>query len=216
LSREAFVLQHTEPGFAPLVPEIELRLATEVTPLWTATQAWLDARGVEPPYWAFPWAGGQALARYVLDHPQLVRGRRVVDFATGSGIVAIAAARAGASSVVALDVDPLAVTAAELNVARAGVLVALRAEDRVGDPLADAEIVLAGDVFYDAAASARYAAWFRTLARSGKDVVVGDPGRAYLPAELEVLATYQVATSLELEGSACRTTVVARYPSFAA
>jgi predicted nicotinamide N-methyase len=216
LSREAFVLEHTQPGTAPLVPEIELRLATEVTPLWTATQSWLDARGVEPPYWAFAWAGGQALARYVLDHPELVRGRRVVDFATGSGIVAIAAARAGASSVVALDVDPLAVTAARLNAARAGAVVAVLAEDRVGDPLELADIVLAGDVFYDATASARHSTWFRALARAGKDVVVGDPGRAYLPSELERIGSYQVATSLELEGSITRTTVVARYPNIAA
>lgn len=211
MSREAFVLEHTAPASPTLVPEIELRLATEVTPLWAATQDWLDARGVEPPYWAFAWAGGQALARFVLDRPELVRGRRVVDFATGSGLVAIAAAYAGAGSVLALDVDPLAVAAARINAARAGVAMTVVGADRVGDALEDADVLLAGDVFYEAAASARFSAWFRALAGTGKDVVVGDPGRTYVPADLEALATYEVATSLELEGSSVRTTVVARF-----
>jgi predicted nicotinamide N-methyase len=209
-------LDHTAPGTPPLVPEIELRLASEVTPLWTATQRWLDARGLEPPYWAFAWAGGQALARHVLDHPELVRGKRVVDFATGSGLVAIAACLAGAASVVALDVDELAMAAARLNIGRARVMVTLVGGDRVGDPLGDADVLLAGDVFYDAAASARFSAWFRSLVGAGKQVLVGDPGRAYLPGDLEALATYQVPTSLELEGSLVRTTTVARYPNIAA
>lgn len=212
MSHEAFVLEHTALARAPLVPEIELHLATELTPLWTATQTWLDARGVEPPYWAFAWAGGQALARHVLDHPQLVRGRHVVDFATGSGLVAIAAARAGAASVTGMDIDPLALAAARLNARCAGVELSLVGEDRVGDALAGTDVLLAGDVFYDAAASARFAPWFRALAGSGVEVIVGDPGRAYVPRDLQPLTRHQVPTSLELEGSSERATIVARWP----
>lgn len=180
----AFVREHTTSMPVPLVPEISVRVATEVTPLWHATEAWLASRGIEPPFWAFAWAGGQVLARYLLDTPEEVRGLRVLDFASGSGLVAIAAARAGARRVVAVDVDPLAVAATELNAAASGVSVEALAEDLTGCGLADRfDVVLAGDVFYDAGAAARFLPWFRGLAASGVRVLVGDPGRAYVPTE---------------------------------
>lgn len=178
----AFVREHTTSMPVPLVPEISVRVATEVTPLWHATEAWLASRGIEPPFWAFPWAGGQVLARYLLDTPDEVRGLRVLDFASGSGLVAIAAARAGARRVVAVDVDPLAVAATELNAEDSGVSVEALAEDLTGRGLADRfDVVLAGDVFYDAGAAARFLPWFRELAAAGVRVLVGDPGRAYVP-----------------------------------
>ena len=210
-SRRAFVLAHTTRVAPPLVPEVELFLATELTPLWTSTQDWLEARGVEPPYWAFAWAGGQALARYVLDHPQSVRGRRVLDFATGSGLVGIAAAKAGALSVTVVDIDPLAAAAASLNGEGNGVALQTSTADRVGDSLDGFDVILAGDVFYEEGPAARFSAWFRALALGGKNVFVGDPGRAYVPADLDVVARYEVPTTLDLEGSITRTTVVAHF-----
>ncbi len=192
-----------------LVPEVKLHVATEVTPLWTASEDWLEARGVEPPYWAFAWAGGQALARFVLDRPELVRGLSVVDFATGSGLVAIAAAKAGARSVLAIDLDPLACAATRLN-ARANGAPGITTEttDRVGDPLAFADVVLAGDVFYEAGPALAFTAWFRALAKSGKPVYAGDPGRAYVPSDLAVVARYEVPTTLDLEGTTSRPAVI--------
>lgn len=178
----AFVREHTASMPVPLVPEISVRVASEVTPLWHATEAWLASRGIDPPFWAFPWAGGQVLARYLLDTPDEVRDLRVLDFASGSGLVAIAAARAGAREVVAVDVDPLAVAATELNAEASGVRVEARVEDVTGHGLADRfDVVLAGDVFYDAGAAARFLPWFRELAAAGVRVLVGDPGRAYVP-----------------------------------
>lgn len=213
MSREAFVVEHTAWVAPLLVPEIELRLANELTPLWTSTQDWLDVRGVEPPYWAFAWAGGQALARFVLDHPETVRGKRVLDFATGSGLVAIAAAKSGATSVVAADIDELALAATRINARHARVELETTAQDRVGDSLEDVEVVLAGDVFYEEAPSARFSAWFRSLALAGKDVLVGDPGRTYVPKDLIPIERHDVPTTLDLEGSVARATVVGRFPS---
>lgn len=180
--RLAFVREHTASRPVPLVPEISVRVASEVTPLWHATEAWLASRGIDPPFWAFPWAGGQVLARYLLDTPEEVRELRVLDFASGSGLVAIAAARAGAREVVAVDIDPLAIAATELNAEASGVSVEARAEDVTGHGLADRfDVVLAGDVFYDAGAAARFLPWFRELAAAGVRVLVGDPGRTYVP-----------------------------------
>jgi predicted nicotinamide N-methyase len=200
-ARRAFIEAHTARVRVPLVPEIELALATEVTPLWSATEAWLEARGIEPPFWAFAWAGGQALARMVLDRRELVRDRRVFDLATGCGIVAIAAALAGAREVVAVDLDPLACAAARLNAARNGATIEVVEGDLVAVDLGGAEVIVAGDVFYDREASARFAPRLAALARRGARVLVGDPGRAYLPEGLVELARYEVPVSDDVEGA---------------
>jgi predicted nicotinamide N-methyase len=194
-----FIQAQTAPAPVALVPEIQVYQATELTPLWKATSGVLA--GYDPnPFWAFPWAGGQALARHVLDHPGLVRGRRVLDFATGSGLVAIAARLAGAAEVVGTDVAPFCEAVVPLNAALNGVEVALRLEDLLGTPLAGFDAVLAGDVFYEKPLAERALAWFRALARQGVVVLGGDPGRLYSPREgVRDLAEYQVPVSLEIE-----------------
>ena len=205
----AFVRERTAPAPVPLVPELALYQATELTPLWRATASELHAWD-DSPYWAFPWAGGQALARHVLDHPELVRGLRVLDFATGSGLVAIAAARAGAARVVAVDVDPFCRAAVLLNAALNGVAVAFHAGDPLGappgaPPAAGADVVLAGDVFYERELAARSAAWFRALAAAGVRVLAGDAGRAYAPRDgFEELAVLDVPTTVEIEDAPLR------------
>jgi predicted nicotinamide N-methyase len=210
-AREAFVREHTAVESPPMVPEVRLRLASALTPMWTTTQDWLDARGVEPPYWAFAWAGGQALARFVLDRPEIVRGKRILDFATGSGLVAIAASLSGARLVTAVDVDPLACAAVRENARVNGVEIETQATDRVGDPLPEIDVVLAGDVFYEREPSSRFVAWFRALAAAGKTIYAGDPGRAYVPPDLDVVARYDVPTTLDLEGAISRVAVVGRF-----
>lgn len=204
----AFIRERTAPTPVPLVPELRLYQATEVTPLWHATAAelrdWDDS-----PFWAFPWAGGQALARHLLDQPRLVRGRRVLDFASGSGLVAIAAARAGASAVLAVDIDPFCAAAIPLNADLNGVSLEVRLGDLVGDELTGVDLVLAGDVFYERELAERGLAWFRGLARRGIAVLAGDPGRLYSPAGgVAELARYQVPCSVEIEQEALRTTRV--------
>jgi predicted nicotinamide N-methyase len=182
-----------------MVPEIRLHLATEVTPLWRATEATLATHDVPPPYWAFAWPGGQALARYVLDHPQTVRGRRVLDFASGSGLVAIAAAQAHAAVVTAADIDRHAAAAIALNAAVNRATIDIVTEDLI-DRSSSWDVVLAGDVCYEQPMADRTLAWLRTLAAAGLAVLLGDPGRTYRPRDgLVELARYQVSTSLELE-----------------
>jgi predicted nicotinamide N-methyase len=201
MGQGSFIRAQTVLGHAPLMPELSLHLAAEVTELWHATEGWLEARAVEPPFWAFAWAGGQALARYLLDHPEVVRGKDVVDVACGGGIVALAAAKAGARRVRAYDVDPLAVEATRLNAEANGISVegfCSAAEDLEDE---DASVVTAGDVFYDARMTALLLPWLRAQAERGAQVLVGDPGRAYRPEEgLRLLARYAVETPLELEG----------------
>jgi len=204
----AFIRERTAPSPVPLVPELRLYQATEVTPLWHATAAalrdWDDS-----PFWAFPWAGGQALARHLLDQPGLVRGRRVLDFASGSGLVAIAAARAGASAVLAVDIDPFCAAAIPLNADLNGVSLEVRLGDPLGDELTGVDLVLAGDVFYERELAERGLAWFRGLARRGIAVLAGDPGRLYSPVGgVTELARYQVPCSVEIEQEALRTTRV--------
>ena len=194
----AFIRAHTAPGCAPLVPELLLHLATEITPLWQATEDWLAARDLAPPFWAFAWPGGQALARHVLDHPALVAGRRVLDFAAGGGIAAIACARAGAARVEAAEIDPLALAAIGLNAALNGVTVQA-AEGDVIDGAGRWDLILCGDVCYEAPMTARILPWLRARAR-GATVLLADPGRAYLPrGGLAPLARYVVPTTRELE-----------------
>jgi predicted nicotinamide N-methyase len=196
----AFIEASTAVGAPPLLPELRLHLATDVTPLWHATERQLAEEGLEPPFWAFAWAGGQALARHLLDAPTLVRGKRVLDFASGSGLVAVAAARAGAASVVAVDRDPVSAAAVALNAALNGVYVEARCEDPCAHEdapawVTDAEVVLAGDVCYDHAMAPAVMAWLRRRVAAGARVLLGDPGRAYLPADgLVEMARFTVPT----------------------
>jgi predicted nicotinamide N-methyase len=193
------------------VPEIALHLADEAHDLWLRTEEELAEIGLPPPFWAFAWAGGQGLARYVLDDPECVRGKRVLDFATGSGLVAIAAAKAGAAHVTAADIDPFCEAAVRLNAAANGVELAFDGRDLIGDALDD-DVLLAGDVFYDSAFAHRLVPWFSALAAHGAVILVGDPGRSYLPRErLTSLAEYQVPVTRALEDAEVKRTTVWRF-----
>ena len=193
------VRTRTAPAPVALVPEITTWQAGELTPLWHATSAELAGYDASP-FWAFPWAGGQALARHLLDHPEVVRGRTVLDFATGSGLVGIAAALAGAARVEATDLAPFCEAVVPMNAALNGVELPLRLADLVGQPLDGVEVVLAGDVFYEQPLAGRAVAWFRALAAAGVQVLVGDPGRLYSPRDgVRALASYQVPVSAEIE-----------------
>jgi predicted nicotinamide N-methyase len=192
-----------------LVPEIRLRLATEITPIWQASEDTLARGGVPPPFWAFAWAGGQALARYLLDRPGTVAGRSVLDFGSGSGLVAIAAAKAGARSVLAAEIDHFAAAAIAANAALNEVTVEVTTADPVGAADLGWEIVTAGDVCYEREMADRAILWLRKRAAQGHLVLLGDPGRAYLPTRgLRRLAGYIVPTSRELEDRDAREGVV--------
>jgi predicted nicotinamide N-methyase len=191
----------------PLVPEVLLHQADEAIALWERTEA-ESATRQPPPFWAFAWAGGQALARYVLDHPALVAGRRVLDLAAGSGLVAIAAAMAGAASVTAVDIDPLSTAAVVANASANAVAVTAVRRDILDEP-PEAEVVLAGDVFYSRDMAERMMEYFRRAAATGAAVLVGDPGRAYIPrAGLRELAAYEVPVVATLEDAAIKHTTV--------
>ncbi|MBB4954843.1 putative nicotinamide N-methyase [Agrobacterium vitis] len=208
---ERFILDNTEIMAPPHVPEIRLHLACEVHDLWLKTEDDLAEIGLPPPFWAFAWAGGQGLARHILDHPDLVAGKRVVDFATGSGLVAIAAKMAGASHVLAVDIDRFVGAALRLNAGENGVDIAFSATDIVGQRL-DADVLLAGDVFYDAGFADRLVPWFADLVASGVHIFVGDPGRAYCPKHrMQSLACYQVPVTRVLEDSDVKKTTVWRF-----
>ena len=210
---EGFIRANTALEKPAMVPEFKLWLASEYVPIWQATETWLEEHNVDPPYWAFCWPGGQAIARYLLDHPLEVRGKRVIDFAAGSGVSAMAAARAGAASVVANDIDTLSLIAARLN-ARANALdFETSADDWLAGPegAPEADVVIAGDVCYEREMSARALAWLRSHARLGRLVLLGDPGRNYFSAQgLEERARYEIPTSLQLENRGMRETVVWR------
>lgn len=205
----AFIRANTELLRPPLVPEVVLHLATEIVPIWRKTEEELAAEGIPPPFWAFAWAGGQALSRWVLDNPETVRGKRVLDFATGSGVSAIAAMKAGAREVVANEIDAFAIAAATLNAAANGVALTSAHEDLIGRD--DGwDTVLAGDVCYEREMSAKVFDWLKALARRGALVLVGDPGRNYLPKGMTELAVYDVQTTRELEDREIRWTKVWR------
>jgi predicted nicotinamide N-methyase len=205
-----FVATRTAPAPVPLAPELTLHQATELTPLWHATAAEL-AGWDDSPWWAFPWAGGQALARLLLDRPGLVLGRSVADFATGSGLCAIAAARSGARETVALDRDPMCEAAVALNAALNGVALRFLTGDPIGEALPGVEVLLAGDVFYERDLAERAWAWFRERAAGGVLVLAGDAGRAYAPrAGFEVLASYDVPTTVAIEDAPVRAARVLR------
>ena len=207
----SFILANTALRSTPHVPEIRLHLADEAHDLWQKTEEELEEIGLPPPFWAFAWAGGQGLARYILDHPETVRGRRVLDFAAGSGLVAIAARMAGARDVLAVDIDPWAGQAVALNAAANGMEVAFTGRDIIGSHV-DADVVLAGDVFYDRGLAEGLLPWFRMLTEEGFGVLVGDPGRSYLPkACLEAVAVYEVPVTRALEDSEIKKTTVWRF-----
>lgn len=198
-AREAFVRAATRLLPVPAVPAIRLYTADEATELWEKTEDELGRTGLPPPFWAFPWAGGQALARYLAEHPTIVRGRTVLDVASGSGLVAIAAARAGAAQVWANDIDPFAAAATRLNADANGVRVDALPGDHVGSD-GNWDVVLAGDVSYERDMAERLLGWFEALRRRGALVLIGDPGRSYLPRHrLTELAAYDVPVPRALE-----------------
>lgn len=208
---ETFIRANTSLLAPPHVPEIRLYLASEAHELWLKTEEELEAIGLPPPFWAFAWAGGQGLARYVLDHRETVKGKRILDFASGSGLVGIAARQAGAARVTAADIDPWSQTAVRLNAAVNSVSLDFIGADLIGQNV-DADVVLAGDVFYDKSFAGALVPWFETLAAEGKDVLVGDPGRAYLPKDrLEFCAVYEVPVTRALEDSEVKKTTVWRF-----
>jgi predicted nicotinamide N-methyase len=209
LDPAAFVRCNTVITAPQLVPEIRLYLATEITSIWQATEETLARRALPPPFWAFAWAGGQALARYILDHPTEVVGRSVLDFGAGSGLVAIAAAKAGATSVLAAEIDHFAAAAIAANAALNDVAIAVRTLDLLDTTDSHWEVVTAGDVCYERPMADRVVSWLRILAARGVLVLLGDPGRAYLPSEgLIERAHYLVPTSRELEDRECRDTII--------
>jgi len=204
-----FVRRNTAVAAPPLVPEIRLHLATEITPIWQATEESLARGAVPPPFWAFAWAGGQALARYILDHPAEIAGRSVLDFGAGSGLVAIAAAKSHATSVLAADIDHFAAAAIAANAEMNDVAVSVTTADVIDTADLRWEVVTAGDVCYEQPMAARVSAWLAALAGRGCLVLLGDPGRAYLPADgLRKRARYLVPTSRELEDRDTRDGVV--------
>jgi predicted nicotinamide N-methyase len=209
--RRQFVRDYTALQRPPSVPEVALHLADEVTRIWEMTEQEMRRVGLDPPFWAFAWAGGQALARYLLDRPDEVRGRRVLDLASGSGLVAIAARLAGATSALAVDIDPFCAAAVALNAEANGVSVDYTDRDLLVDDVAvldvdpdlvGVEVILAGDVSYEYGMSGRMHRWLRAASDRGARVLIGDPGRRYLPDDgLVRLASYDITTTPDLEES---------------
>jgi predicted nicotinamide N-methyase len=206
-----FIFENTSILAPPHVPELQLHLADEAHDLWLKTEEELEEIGLPPPFWAFAWAGGQGLARYILDHPESVRGKQVLDFASGSGLVAIAAMKAGAAHVLAADIDPWSATATAMNTAINGVEVGHTNEDVLGTDRCE-DVILAGDVFYDQSFAVALIPWLSKLAQGGKTILVGDPGRAYCPKDrLEQMAVYEVPVTRALEDSEVKKTTVWRF-----
>ena len=206
-----FVLAHTSLTVVPFVPEVRLHLADEPIGLWERTESDRGGEQLPPPFWAFAWAGGQAIARYLLDHPALVAGRRVLDVAAGSGLIAIAAALAGAATVTAVEIDPLAVAAIGLNARANRVDVTARLEDVLSGDGGDAQVVFAGDVFYSREMTERILGFILRVRARGASVLVGDPGRVYLPREhLSRVAVYDVPVQQALEDTPVKRTTLWR------
>ncbi|HUO99744.1 MAG TPA: 50S ribosomal protein L11 methyltransferase [Rhizomicrobium sp.] len=204
-----FIKVTTQLMAPPLVPEIRLHLATEIVPLWRKTEEELEKEGVPPPYWAFAWAGGQALARYLLDHG--AEAGSTLDFGSGSGLVAIAAAKAGAADVLAADIDPFAAAAIALNARENGISLDITTDDVIGRE-GGWDVILVGDMCYERPLADSLLAWLDKCARAGATILMGDPGRTYFPkAGVEMLATYRVQTTRELEDREIRETSVYRY-----
>lgn len=213
-----FIIDHTTVLPVPLTPEITLHTADDQTPLWRLGEEELNALGLPSPFWAFAWAGGQALARYCLDNPGLLTNKRVLDFASGSGLVAIAAVKAGASHVLATDIDPFAILAMQLN-ARLNKVSLQTSMDNIlaSEKIArlttnPPDLLLAGDVFYDADMTRSVLTLMDPLLEQGTEILVGDPNRSYLPkSRLEQIANYEVPVTRELEDFEIRSTKVWRF-----
>ena len=202
MDKVKFILENTCVSNPVLCPELKLRLITDSCPLWRAGQKELDALGIGDPYWAFCWAGGQALARYVLDQPEVVKGRRVMVFGAGCGIEAIAAAKSGAAAILASDIDPFAVEATLLNARLTGAHIDVTTRDLLGDSLEGFDVLLAGDMFYDPAFSARVFSWLQDLS-SHMEITIADPGRGNLPlqtATLERVGSYRASADVDCTG----------------
>jgi len=201
----AFIRTHTRLQPVSHTPEVRLWLADEVAPIWRLTEEELGEMGLPPPFWAFAWAGGQALARYLLDHRGAARGRRVLDLAAGSGLVGIAAMMAGADHVLCADIDPFCEAAVALNAQANGVTLSFTSEDLLERDPSEVDLICAGDVFYERPMAERVIAWFKTARDRGADVLIGDPRRSYFPKEdLVQLAEYEVPTTRELEDQAVK------------
>ncbi len=205
-----FIRANTTARSVPHVPEIVLHVAHEAIELWQRTEAELEEIGLPPPFWAFAWAGGQGLARYVLDHPECVAGKRVLDFASGSGLVGIAAAKAGAARVEGTEIDAFAVAAMDLNAGINRVSLVPVLEDVIGQDRGW-DVILAGDVCYEQGMASRVIEWLSRLQARGAVVLIGDPGRSYLPKDrLEALASYMVPVVGALEDNEIKRTSVWR------
>jgi predicted nicotinamide N-methyase len=204
-----FIRANTRLLAVPLVPEIRLHIAEESVPIWQKTEEELGEMNIPPPYWAFAWAGGQALARYLLDNPTRVSGRSVLDLGSGSGVVAIAAAKAGARRVLAADIDLFALAAIELNAAANGVALETTADDLLAAPAADFDVVLIGDLFYERPLAERVLSFADAALARGALVMSGDPRRSYFPPDrFQKLAEYSVPVTRELEDAEIKHTAV--------
>jgi predicted nicotinamide N-methyase len=209
-----FILANTRLTNPPHTPEVALYLADEITPIWRMTEEELGRIGLPPPFWAFAWAGGQALARYLLDHPAEVKGKSVFDVGTGSGLVAIAAMQAGAKSATGADIDGFCAAAVDLNGRANGVEVGFSQRDPLAAPPPKVEVICAGDVFYEQPLADRAMLWLAKAREAGARVLLGDPGRSYFPkAGLIKLAEYSVETTRELEDSTVKRTAVWTFPA---
>jgi predicted nicotinamide N-methyase len=211
MDHRAFITANTSILTPPLVPEIKLHLAHEALPIWQKTEDELGEIGLPPPFWAFAWAGGQALARYVLDHPNAVKDKRVIELASGSGLVGIAAMKAGATSVLAADIDDFAVAAMAINAALNTVFLKITSADLLCSPVPDVDVILVGDLFYEKYVAERCFAWVEQAKAKGMDVLIGDPGRSYLPkSKLIKAAEFAVPVSRDLEDAEIKNTAVWR------
>jgi predicted nicotinamide N-methyase len=201
--RRALVSRHTRLRPVEGVPIVRLHLADEAAPVWRATEAALGIAGAPIPFWAFAWAGGLAIAQFLQEHPEEVSGKRVVDFATGSGLCAIVAMRLGAQKSTGIDIDPFAEAAVALNARANGVRVGFVGRDVLDEDPPEADVLLAGDTWYEGTLADRVLPWLRRAAAAGTRVLVGDPGRRYLPADgFLPVAAYDVHTTTQLEDRA--------------
>lgn len=208
---EAFILANTKLLNPPLVPEIQLYLAEESLPIWQKTEEELGEMNVPPPFWAFAWAGGQALARYILDNAALVAGKRVLDLGSGCGLSAIAAMKAGAASVLAADIDAMAATAVRVNAAANGVEIETTSADLLSSLPGAFDVILVGDLFYERALAERVLVFIDACARGGAHVFIGDPGRSYFPKDrFAAAAEYHVPVTRDLEDAEIKRTAVWR------
>lgn len=211
VDRHDFIVENTRLMPVPLVPEISLHIAHEAVPLWQKTEEELGEMGLPPPFWAFAWAGGQALARYVLDNPATVYRKQVLDIASGSGLVGIAAMKAGAAHVMAVDIDRFALQAISINATANKVVVEACGDDLLDTPPPDVDVIVVGDLFYEKSVATRLMNWLETATARGTDVLIGDPGRSYLPRDrLVSCASYDVPVTRDLEDADIKDTQVWR------